>query len=56
MIEYQGNYFLVHCSLDSGQVVQVMQPDGLFFISGLDEGDRVMLNWNEADMNIFQNM
>jgi putative spermidine/putrescine transport system ATP-binding protein len=53
LTEYQGNYFLVHCRLSSGESVQVMQSDDVFYSSGFSEGDEIRLSWNEADINFF---
>lgn len=53
MTEYQGNHFLVHCQLSSGETVQVMQWDDSFLSAGFQEGDDITLSWNEADMNFF---
>jgi len=53
MAEYQGNYFLVHCALPSGDCIQVMQGDDQFFSKPLIQGDEVVLSWDEADMNFF---
>lgn len=53
MVEYQGTFFLVHCSLPSGGCIQVMQSDDQYFSSSVNEGDEVVLGWDESDMNFF---
>lgn len=54
MVEYQGSYFLIHCELSNGDVVQVMQGDAHYFSDSLKDGDEVYLSWKLSEMNIFQ--
>lgn len=54
MVEYQGTYFLIHCALSSGDIMQVMYPDNKYFANQMQEGEKVYLGWDINEMNVFE--
>ncbi|QGY41903.1 ATP-binding cassette domain-containing protein [Pseudodesulfovibrio cashew] len=53
LTEYQGSHVIVHCEIDSGDIVQVNIADDRYFATRPEPGQKVSLGWACRDMNVF---